>query len=292
MRLLLSRIIALFAAPVILPVTAARNCGIPSIEPELTDMNIIGGRIARPGSWPWHVGLYRKRYLYTTRWNYSSQFCAGALIDQKTVVTSAHCLIYPAETIQVHLGAHLRLTRDKGEEIIDVQHYCSYPTFNGGNVDDIGIIKLKRPVTYTETISQICLPDKNDEIRISEDEVYVTGWGYTSGYVNGQQSNELKQVKQHIITKEECRTMRSMNVDKVICSKHDLGSSCTGDSGGPVVLERNGHWQLQGVVSGGPPICGTPDWPMYHTELAKYRDYIDRYRAARDPVNTPGLCKS
>ncbi|OQR77434.1 chymotrypsin elastase family member 2A-like [Tropilaelaps mercedesae] len=278
-----------FLAVVVLTVSQ-EDCGVPAIKPELVDLTILGGREARPGSWPWHVGLHDKPWVNLPPFNYGYYFCAGALIDEQTVLTAAHCLTISPNSVQIQLGSHYRTSRDEGEESVDAVHFCLYPNWTHGNIDDIAIIRLAKPVTFIKTISPICLPEPGDEVRIGEDEVYVTGWGYTSPFGH-HHSDALQQARQFICTKSECYKMKRNNVARIICSKHDFGSSCHGDSGGPLVLERNGRWQLQGIVSGGPQVCGYRSIPMYYTEVAKYRDWIDRYRKSVDPLKTPGLCK-
>lgn len=267
------------------------ECGKPAIEPELVELNILGGRDAVAGSWPWHVGLYQKPMLDFPPYNYGTHFCAGALIDNQTVLTAAHCLGMRKESVRVHAGSHQRGAKDDDEQFVDVEHFCSHPHWVG-NTDDIGIIRLARPVTFVDTISPVCLPPVGDEVRPEQgDQLYVTGWGYTSAGWNRRPAEVLKQARQTFLDKAACERMRPINAARIICAKHDQGSSCHGDSGGPLVLQRNGVWQLQGVVSGGPPVCGTADWPMYYTEVAKYHDWLDQYRAADKPLDVAGLCK-
>lgn len=43
---------------------------------------IVGGQNADPGEWPWIAALF----------NAGRQFCGGSLIDDKHVLTAAHCV--------------------------------------------------------------------------------------------------------------------------------------------------------------------------------------------------------
>lgn len=48
---------------------------------------IIAGELAQPGQLPWQVGVYYRRAdggLY---------FCGGSLINERYVVTAAHCAV-------------------------------------------------------------------------------------------------------------------------------------------------------------------------------------------------------
>ena len=45
-----------------------------------------------------------------------------------------------------------------------------------------------------------------------------------------------------------------------------------GDSGGPLMCERDGKWYLSGVVSWGPILCGKK--PSVFTNVAEYTKWI------------------
>lgn len=50
------------------------------------------------------------------------------------------------------------------------------------------------------------------------------------------------------------------NSEFITTATQEGHGACTGDSGGPVVTERNGLWYLEGVTSWGPSICGHPGY--------------------------------
>ena len=53
-----------------------------------TNSRIIGGHYAREGQAPSMVSMFNKNNL-----TWGGHVCEGALIDQKTVITAAHCVI-------------------------------------------------------------------------------------------------------------------------------------------------------------------------------------------------------
>ncbi|KAM7294494.1 vitamin K-dependent protein C [Ixodes scapularis] len=74
-----------------------------------------------------------------------------------------------------------------------------------------------------------------------------------------------------VISTEACRGHSGRMVPpSILCGIHDYGSSCEGDSGGPVVRISNGTWTIHGVVVGGPEVCGQDDEPMYFTKVSYY----------------------
>ena len=64
-------------APLMTPI-----CGRPVVPP--SGSRIVGGKVARPHSWPWQVAL-RNRKSHSVR-------CAGSLVDARWVLTTAHCV--------------------------------------------------------------------------------------------------------------------------------------------------------------------------------------------------------
>ena len=68
---------------------------------------IIGGLTAIPNSWPWIVDL-----------SFGRATCAGTIIDDKSILTAAHCCIIQRNSpdrIQVTIGQHNKLNDDAGQ---------------------------------------------------------------------------------------------------------------------------------------------------------------------------------
>lgn len=52
--------------------------------------------------------------------------------------------------------------------------------------------------------------------------------------------------------------------------------SCQGDSGGPLMTRfpMDIYWYVEGIVSFGPTICGSTNYPGIYTKVAKYINWI------------------
>lgn len=260
-------------------------CGRPVIQPVLSESDrILGGQEAVPGSWPWHAGVFENKTI-------PDYFCAGALISRKHVVSAAHCFKgMTARQVRVHLGAHLRETRDSGEQYIAVAEICTHPGHDGHNTNDISILTLKSEVDFTNTVLPICLPEDEKEVPDGTD-AYLTGWGKYSLKMD-KMSPYLKQLRTRTISDERCRNEYNFGVPSgLLCTRHEDGSSCKGDSGGPLVRKVEDRWVLEGVSSGGPRGCGLRDSPMLFTEIPYFvNNFVKRFLNAEDRAQKLRMC--
>lgn len=131
--------------------------------------------------------------------------------------------------------------------------------FREGYFNDIAVLELKRSVYTNEDISPICLPPPNFALgRVNE--AVVAGWGKTETL---EQSKILRQTTVSVWELDKCQKAYSAEkiTDNFVCAGSDDGrDSCTGDSGGPLMVEINSVWVQIGVVSTGHG-CGNPMYP-------------------------------
>uniref|UniRef100_A0A4D5RRM1 limulus clotting factor C n=1 Tax=Ixodes scapularis TaxID=6945 RepID=A0A4D5RRM1_IXOSC len=260
-------------------------CGRPRIQPVLDEEDrIYRGREAVPGSWPWHAGIY-------TNALFPFFICSGVLVSEKHVLTARHCLLKKSPaTIRVHLGAHMRDKEDAGEESYLVEEICAHPLYQPPNTNDIAVLTLREKVKFTETILTVCLPQNMAEIVVNS-ETYVTGWGRFQNQ-GREMSPYLKQFRTKIVSNKTCNQVYKGQIpESVTCSGHDFGSSCKGDSGGPMVQLSGSIWLLQGIVSGGPSSCGLDDDPLLFTKVSYFVDnFISIYTRAKTLQEKNRVC--
>ena len=77
------------------------------------------------------------------------------------------------ETLKDNANVYVTI-KNANAELMDVQIHPDWK-FNKGAYDaDIAIVSLFNPVTITETVQPICLPDQNDGVLIAQDGVVVS----------------------------------------------------------------------------------------------------------------------
>ncbi|KFB41614.1 serine protease 14 [Anopheles sinensis] len=257
-------------------------CGI-----QLTD-RIYGGQPTQLDEFPWAVLIeYQKpngRYGF---------HCGGSLINERYVLTAAHCIVSIPRTWKVYrvrLGewdvstptdCQLNTCSDPPIDM-DIEQVITHSGYNAqdkSNVNDIALIRFTKDVEYSETIRPICLPVDNS-IRTRNHEglqSFAAGWGRTETATASQK--KLK-VELDIKSLQECSpvyerigiTLQSTQ----LCAGGLKGKdTCSGDSGGPLMRQIAGAWYLVGVVSFGSQKCGTARVPGVYTNVAEYVDWIN-----------------
>ncbi|KAH9631243.1 hypothetical protein HF086_011947 [Spodoptera exigua] len=167
--------------------------------------------------------------------------CAGTLIDNKHIVTAAHCV----KTLKFS-----RLVARLGEYDVYSKEDC---------------------VQGVYFIRPICLPSGDLE---KDTQFFAAGWGEipTKGFF----SHVKKIIPLPYWTREECQRVYQYNhiPENVICAGGEEGiDTCRGDSGGPLTRVRD-TIELWGVTSHGNIHCGTKNSPGIYTSVADHLDWI------------------
>ncbi|XP_066297658.1 mannan-binding lectin serine protease 1-like isoform X1 [Branchiostoma lanceolatum] len=228
---------------------------------------IVGGGPSKKGAWPWqalviHQGAPRIR----------KPFCGGALVDEKWILTAAHCVgendILPTGYLNVSLGLHNRKEPDDNVVFLEVKKVVRHPDWNKDTFDsDIALLELKEEVKLTDYIRPVCLQRKARE-RSAQDVQegragVVTGWGRTSN-VFGSEPGTLQEVEVPVVDQEECVSAYEGDypvTGNMMCAGLRVGGkdSCDGDSGGPLLFQDpdTTRFYVAGIVSWGQPgECG------------------------------------
>ena len=250
----------------------------PAGEPD-----IIGGREAQPGAYPWQVALVS--HLQPNA--YEGQFCGGSLIAEDWVLTAAHCTEgAEASMIDVLVGAH-RLS-DSGVRIAGAQ-IIPHPDYDPTELDnDLALIRLSTPVTYTpiSMYEAISGTSELDYLRAT-----VIGWGAKSstGWTF-EYPDALREVSLPLVDNVRCgRNVYFATItDNMLCAGYETLTmgACYGDSGGPLMVQQpDASWKQIGIVSWGPSGCVASGMYDVFTRVSRYTEWIEACTA--DPNALP-----
>lgn len=241
--------------------------------PGFPEGRIINGQEATAGEAPFIVSLQSTQ---------GSHFCAGSLIDARTVMTAAHCMSSYA-TFKIVAGAHSRTDNSETQVRIGSSSRQTIHEKYGGGVGpyDIGLIFLDEPFNLnalnrdgSAPVASIALPT-NQFTTNSDGTLY--GWGRDN---SGSLPDKLNKLAVDIIGYSDCKAAlpsSSSLADSNICTftSGKTDGACNGDSGGPLVnILPDGTKQQVGIVSWGYTPCASTKYPSVYTSTAAYVQWI------------------
>ncbi|XP_068187215.1 transmembrane protease serine 2-like [Antennarius striatus] len=240
------------------------ECGQSLAAP---NTRIVGGTEAVNGAWPWQVSLQIS----------GQHVCGGSIIRSSWILSAAHCFGRNSDPARwrVHSG-DVSLFRMNFESGSRVSKIISHEGYNSGtNDNDIALLKLTTPLTFTDTRKPVCLP--NDGINISPGHrAWISGWG--SLRQSGPSPNILNQAQVTIYSRETCNAPAVLNggvTRNMLCAGELQGGvdTCQGDSGGPLVVKEGNSWWLAGDTSWGIG-CALRNKPGVYGNVTYFMDWI------------------
>nr|XP_012419788.1 PREDICTED: coagulation factor IX isoform X2 [Odobenus rosmarus divergens] len=228
---------------------------------------VVGGKDAKPGQFPWQVLLNGK----------VDAFCGGSIINEKWVVTAAHC-IEPDDKITVVAGEYNTEVREPTEQkrnvIRTILHHSYNATVNKYN-HDIALLELDEPLTLNSYVTPICVADREyTNIFLKFGSGYVSGWGRV--FNRGRSASILQYLKVPLVDRATClRSTKFTIYNNMFCAGfHEGGKdSCQGDSGGPHITEVEGISFLTGIISWGEECAMKGKYGIY-TKVSRYVNWI------------------
>ncbi|EGZ06446.1 hypothetical protein PHYSODRAFT_341711 [Phytophthora sojae] len=179
-------------------------------------------------------------------------FCSAALITLTHLLAGTYC--YSGNLRWASIGSHYVNGTQDGEQI-KVVSVLQHPTSSSDNFsNDFAILKLERPSKF----KPVALAAADDSDAKDGEWAATMGWDDTAG--ESTMADELTRANVQLMSNAECAKETAID-DTMLCSRGVANvTSCTGDYGGPVVVERSSGDVVLGIVSWGND-CGQPGYP-------------------------------
>lgn len=233
------------------------------------ELRIVGGSDASIEDYPWQVFLTAGDYM-----------CGGTIISENWILTAAHCTIdengddISSGEMNVKVGATNPYRILFGENYA-VKNVIVHQNYNINDIEyDIAILELEEAIDFenAEPIKLISEEEVLDGATAPGVMATVTGWGLTR--VNPDLFATILQEVQLPIVSNEAAAVVWGRIDPTILMAGYLDGgkdACSGDSGGPLIVDVDGEPKLAGVVSWGSENCDTYGG---FTRVSSYVDWI------------------
>ncbi|KAK3921944.1 Mite allergen Eur m 3 [Frankliniella fusca] len=247
------------------------------------DPQIVNGDVADPGEFPHQVSLQRKQTLFF--WSWTEHFCGGTILSERWILTAGHCKLGG----EVFVVAGVNSLRDKDKkagQTVPTDLFIVHPKYAGEvKPFDIALLRTTEPLVLGPLVRAARLPSPGS---VPSGDVTLSGWGYVSnGLFPG--TNDLHKMTVPLIDLKPCNATITANLpswsastlaDTNLCTgagPRNNTSACSGDSGGPLILEPTDSEEavtVVGVVSWGFIPCGRGGKPSVYTRVSAYIDWI------------------
>lgn len=179
--------------------------------------------------------------------------CGGTIVNRYSVLTGGICVANESvDELLVVAGWNKERRHIQEREVRRVTLHPEFVVHTYGENTSVltfvdynyAVVHLKEPLKYTLAISSVTLATSMDKLR-EGDPMLVMGWGSTEPRAVPKHEfvfSHLKGTYMNMTSFAECRHNYSSQdfqiTDRFFCAWSNTGATCTGDGGGPVLVDK------------------------------------------------------
>ena len=259
------------------------------------DLHITGGSQIDITETPYQVSIHRN----------GSHICGGSIINDRFVLTAAHCIddIEEFQVGELTIKAGFSTQSSPGMrlqqfQVVRVIPHSSYDSDVSEFDYDYALIEIRGRFVFNNWVQPVALAGPGSSAEAINNNVKVSGWGWTTPGTSSR-SNVLRAVDMPIISNATADTQ----LDVLLTSHEPITSrmiatgavsnnrrgACHEDSGGPLVYKPAGQPAVQvGIVSWGIGTCvGGINSPSMYARVSAGRNWIAANSASIDGSSAP-----
>ncbi|XP_015252684.1 PREDICTED: uncharacterized protein LOC107099177 [Cyprinodon variegatus] len=231
------------------------------------NVRIVGGENCPPGECPWQALLINEDDV---------GFCGGTILTEYIILTAAHCM-NQSRYFVVKLGEYNTIEASENEVTHHVEIIVSHNKYSPDTYhNDIALIKLAEPITFTRFILPACIPEADfaENVLMRQADGLVSGFGRLG---EGQETSTiLQRLSVPYVDRNVCMESTQLRITmRMFCAGYDTitKDACQGDSGGPHVTRYRDTYFITGIVSWGEGCARKGKYGVY-TQVSTYIRWI------------------
>lgn len=230
-------------------------------------LRIVGGSTVSIADFPWQIYLQFGDYM-----------CGGSIIGRRWILTAAHCTQDengPVDVADMFIIAGQEYPTEQSSGKYEIKSYTIHEDYDTElYTNDIAILELYEDIAV-ENASYINLISEEEVANGATDPgvmASVTGWGLTNARRNIY-AKDLQMAELPIVSNTTAAAVWGSLPETMLMAGYLTGSqdACSGDSGGPLIVDVDGESKQVGVVSWGSTNCDTYGG---YTRISSYMDWI------------------